>query len=378
MPVQPWAVKLLGDFRTDDVTLASILDGLDDYFTVFSQMKKQDREAYRFFSKVGTPIALANNKVLRAVLDNVTIAQPDKLPSRFGVFFTDTQEGHRNTIIADKPSIGDYHYFTRLTHPATVVSPGTQVFQHQQIYVKRNVFTPEELRQYPAARHGFGMSYLIGISPLGEVRALPYKWRREQKLRNGKYIYHSEFKVPPGLKEMHVDGDADKYVRYMFNVAVAFTAAATSGITVTVRKNGVSGRIGVPITNLKEFFRDRDVETGTRKKPIIHLRAQHERIVGNRTVIVGDHLAGERMFSWRGYDIVIGAAGIHHPAVEGFTGDIFFLDRSQPDYMAAPPKDEILVPEEEAARRLQAIVWSPRHRPIRHGQPLSRYKESNL
>jgi hypothetical protein len=180
--------------------------------------------------------------------------------------------------------------------------------------------------------------------------------------------------VPPGLQE--TKKGPDFFVRVMFNLVLAMTTSALSGVQVTLRRRGNSVRIGLPITNMRAFFGDRepDADSG-RRGQILHLRRPHlRRLANGREIVVREHLRGERFFRWNDCDITIGVPGIHHAAVEAFTaGAITDEDRN---YAQWDKKD--LTTIGYLADVMRAEVWTRRKPTIRRGQPTIQFAKSRL
>ena len=76
---------------------------------------------------------------------------------------------------------------------------------------------------------------------------------------------------------------------------------------VVVKKNGERLTFGVPNDQTKNYFKDRDrviTESGNSKK-IIHYVKEHERVYGDKTTTVKEHMRGLKEFSWKGYQIQV-------------------------------------------------------------------------
>jgi hypothetical protein len=377
MPTSDWAKALLGDPRIMGITIGDILDGIDHYFSVFDQLRRVNKEAYAYFSRVGAPIITRNTMVLRDAVfsDSARIQDPASLPSYFGAFFAKSKDEYRSSII-DDCGFFEFELFEKPKNHATAVPWGTTVFSHQMISLRHDILSKEELKQYPHAAHSWGAWWYVGVLPNGEIKALPHRMQRVQRLPSGEGVHHSSFQIPPGLSKLsRKTGDPHQVVRMSFLAAVAFAASGISGVNVTIKRGGRSARIGVPITALKGFFSDRDSEG--RRKPILHLIAGHDRHMSDGRIIeVGEHLRGERQFSWRGYDITVGAPGIHFPAPESWTKPV--LVDGDPDAPLEPGQLKGMITVGQAADRWGRRIWDGRKVPIRKGQPQERYHNTTL
>jgi hypothetical protein len=379
LPVSEWAKSIVGDPRNDHIRLEDILDGVEDYFEVFEQMRRTAPEAYQYFSKIGAPVFTAQSAIWTAQVEALTVATPEQLPSFFGVFFAHTQAEYRERILDDAPTLLDFHLFEKPKNHATIAPLGSTIFAHTSLALKRNGLTPEERRKFPSTRRNWGVWWYVGVLPDGSVRALPHRMTHYQKLPSGDGIYHSAFHIPPGLYEAGGDKGPHGFVRVWFNIAVAATASAVSGVTVTIRQGKRAARLGVPVGNLKAFFADRDpTSEGARRRAIMHLRLGHDRhMADGRIIAVGEHLSGERHFTWRGYEITVGVPGLHFPSPEGFNHPVWVTN--DPD---APLPDDVdpdkMAPITRLANHVQTIVRKNEPVPIRHGEPTRTYKGPTL
>lgn len=393
LPVSEWAKSIVGDERIAKITLDDILNGIEDYFEVFKQMRRYEPAAYAYFSRVGAPIVLDSVGAYWSNMETLNLGDPNLLPSFFGCFFTRIKDDYRDEVLNEKPMVFDFELFEKPKNYATVAPPGATVFTHYQYSLKRKVWTPAEERKMPWVKHPWNISWHIGVSPGGETRVLPSRWNSSQLLPSGHAVHHSAFKIPPGLADWsasvakrngHPDWGPHGLARRMFNMVVAFTAsAAANGIQVTVRRGNNRARFGVPIANLKNFFADRDPE-GARRSAILHFIAGHDRhMADGRIIEVGEHLRGNRAFSWRGYEIEVGVPGIHYPSPEGFAGELYKLGDPQAplpaeffDRLEEDPKD--LVGLEKAGKIIRKEMSQLRPVSIRRGRPTVRYHGSTL
>jgi len=384
LPVSDWAKAIIGDARIQKITLQDILDSVEDYFSLFDQLRRVNREAYAYFSRVGAPIMPPHGYIWAGELTALTVATPELLPSYFGVFLARTKEQAHEDAFAKHSSLFDFHLFEKPKNHGTVAPLGSTIFTHNTFSLKRDIFTAEERHKFPHLRRNWGSWWYLGVLPDGSVRALPHRMQAHQRLPNGDYVHHSAFHIPPGLRDWAKTcsddiKDAHDLVRLWFNIAVAATASATAGVTVTIRKGKRAARLGVPVSNLRAFFADRDPESeGARRKAIMHLRLGHDRhMADGRIIPVGEHLSGERFFTWRGYEVTVGVPGIHFPAPEAFRDQI--LIEGDPDAPLPAGADRgDLAPVQFVANMMDKLIRRPIRAPIRRGQPVYRYHEAHL
>lgn len=368
-----WAKKIIGDERISEITLDDIIDGIEDYFDVFDRLKKTDRDAYKYFSHVGPPLLLDSISAYKSDFERTRIPNPHLLPSYFGAFFPKTREH-----LKWEYDTSDFVLFQKPKKFINALAPaGTTIFVENNFNFKRNWLTREERKEHPHYTEDWSFGWVLGVDAYGEVKALPFRWQRQQELPGGGIIRHSEFNIPKGLRNLaknseYAKGDVHKLMQRLFIGTLVFTATAVSGVQVTIRKGKQSTRFGLPIKHLKTFFSDRIVEPGQRRKQIMHLVPAHYRNRDGKLIKVGDHLRGERIFDWRGYEVNVGVPGIHYPSPEGFNLPIL----SDEEIECSNSRDLISVPK--LGKRVAEIVWRGDRPAIRRSVPTSSYAASTI
>jgi len=374
MSLPAWAMNLIGDELITGITLDALLESIDDYFNCFLQMRRVNRAAYQFFTRVGAPVVTAQSAVWTKHADMPRFPTAHLLPAYFGVFMGRSPEEAREMLQPDAPGLPDFFWFEKVANAPTVATAGSAIFSMNSVYLRRNgLLSPEEERRLPWARRNLGMYWYVGIDRDGEVQALPMRMQHSQRLprsprknpegglRSGT-VHRSSFGIPDGLYELG-NGNPHQWVRRMFCCAVAFAATASYGLQVAFRRGKVTARIGIPITNARDFFADRDVTDGERRAAILHLRRPHERhLADGRVIQVGAHLAGQRQFAWHGYDVSVGAPGLHYPAPEGFTDALYDAEEAIPEGLALSDTTKM-------AKLMSGVIWKPRRTRFRHGRP---------
>jgi hypothetical protein len=386
MPLSDWAKRLIGDGRIGQITLEDILDSIEDYFEVFEGLRKVDPEAYKYFSRVGAPIATRNTMIIESDLEIPKITAAGQLPGFFGCFFPRTKAEYREDILKDNPTFMEFNYFAKSNNYATVAPSGSTIFKHSVLSLERDAFSKEERKRFPWVKGNWGIWWYVGVLPDGEVMALPCRMNHKQILPRGGAVHHSAFKIPPGLSDWQrravaLDHSeikrtpleaAHEYSLRQFAAILAFTSAALSGVQVSIKSGKRTARLGIPIAAARNFFADRDVAEGVRRSPIMHLRLPHERhLQDGRIVHVGEHLAGQRQFSWRGYDISIGAPGLHYASPEGWQEPVRLI------YPGDPVPDD-MIPISKAAKKFQKRMWRGERPRFQRGEPTSTFHGEKL
>lgn len=323
------AQQLDGDDLIGDITLTDVMEGLDDYFKFFRQLKQVHPQAYEYFSKVGAPIA-SGTKIWTGILRNdAPISNPANLPSYFGVYLVRSKE-ERDDAVRKRICYADFALFEKRRKNIAVPSAWKYtIYQQFEVYFDRDSEL-DHIRPGPAKSNWF-----IGIEPNGTVRMLPMKLTRDQKLKDGTVIRHNDFMVPPVMQEIAMDMkdklkadgiiiDKDLTVDEMtakrFAIFRSFADAALSGIQIIIQRGKEVARFGLPLSHARNFFQDRDRDVNSnRRNALLHYVVGHKRITTYGNIVnVGEHLRGKRHFTWHGQDITITVPGLHHTSPESF------------------------------------------------------------
>lgn len=370
-PPSELAQRLEGDGRISDITIRDVLVGLEDYFAIFRKLRLMNPQAYAYFRRVGAPLCLDRTMIWKGAFVPKPIVNPSDLPAYIGVFLSRSREDARDEALNDTPSFLDFHLYEKRRRNIAVAAPWKwTIYDHHTYSLTRDIFTKSERRAHRWLRdEAWGFHYFIGVGLDGAVQTLPMQMKRNQTLKNGETIHHSEFVIPPGLVEMAGKHSVHFYAAMMFSVWRNFCAAALSGAQLSVRRGDEVARFGVPLSNVRGFFRDRD-GNGRRRAALLHYVGGYEYERRGRTVTVGEHLRGARRFRWRDYDITISAPGIHHPVPEAL--------------VAEPMTDDDVLPVEKGislgkvAKMMQRETETIRRVPFRRGQPTKSYLTGSL
>src|SRR5215203_164911 len=381
IPLADWAKNIMGDERISDITFQNMLDGIDNYFEIFDQLRRVDLGAYAYFSRVGAPLILDNLKVWRGDMEAPRIPDPSVLPSFVGAFFASTRDEYRKAILEEKAFV-ELNYFHKAKNFATAAAPGTTVYLHHMVGLKRdNLFSKEEYKKFPEAKHNYGVWFPLGVGKDGVIKALPCHMQHHQRLPRGGTVHHSSFEIPEGVAEMG-KGDAHEAARKLFIMTIVATASVVSGLQITIQKGKTTARFGIPISHAKTFFADRlpEYTDSGRKKSILHLRLPTYRIKKDGSLVrVGEHLRGERDFVWRGYRITVGVPGIHYPSPEGLDADIYLDPKKDSDALPLDNAKELIpVGSGRMMNKYDKIVWGGKKVPFRRGEPTRTYSDSVL
>lgn len=276
-----------------------ILDRLEQYFDCIHRLRRCDRDAYAYYSRVGfvVPFAYREN------------AQ-DRLPAnarsvgRGGVLFPppEAKDGTRMT-----PS---FMYLWRVVRPIRVQAFTGDVYRFTTMY---------DDRQRHGRRHNFPFVCYVGVTKDGEISVLKeesstntiIRPRARGSARGAFYRRSKSWDYPKwiGLVGSELQQDGHALIKKWFVITYLTHAEATDRIVVHVVK-GVKAAFGIELPSAKSFFRDRDKTEATtakdgKRKRIFHSVREHSRKVESGDSTVRAHYRGTRRFDWNGYGIRI-------------------------------------------------------------------------
>jgi hypothetical protein len=369
-----WRRKLSGSIRNHRFTLADLLPMLNDYFASFRYLRRCDRQAYAYYSRVGLPLHPYKGSLWRVELDDPPlIKDPASLPMCFGSY---------NPVPRDEDRTAQYqmpHVTYMFRHKTAVVAAAPDMIVYQVV----EWYTRRPWAERGLAKKNVGFYWYLGIGSDGFCRALPFRWFSQYRTNRQKTYTESYFGIPGGLVEMAEcakSGGAlkepsnrslvDRWAHLWFSCVRALSMGALDGVQVSFRRDGMTARVGIPLQQVSDFFRDRELTggVGNRRGKIFHSVAAHERhMADGRTVAVGEQFRGIREFDWKGYRVLITVPGMHHPAVEGLATDAYdeeLLDKRKGIDMPA------------LGRKVARRVWQDNAVRMRKGQPTRRYADN--
>ncbi len=274
-----------------------ILDQLENYFKVLKRMKKFDRDAYRFFSRVGCNIVPQDE-----AFEKFQRLEPwfvEQRPSRGGIMYTDAVD-LKGMI---RPAAFYFVKFSRSNAP-----PSLQPVNRGAVY-QCTVYWDWKEKGSPTE---FGAAVL----PDGSVQILKVLHHDSQPIRPKKG--GRPFTVPKrtwGFGGFFEDWASEHDMKCQQHLAQIFCSAANAFmlanshmVKVKCTKDKLSGIFSVNVQRTPYFFADRE-KTG---KKIFHMVRTHTRDLGDRQIPIRTHFRGERNFMWNGYKIGITVPGWHH------------------------------------------------------------------
>jgi hypothetical protein len=125
---------------------------------------------------------------------------------------------------------------------------------------------------------------------------------------------------------------------------------------VVVKKNGERVTFGVDQDQTKLYFKDRDKSVKTasgQTQRIVHYVKEHERTVGNKSVVIKEHIRGVREFSWAGYECLVTSPKITGKTAATFDSEgIDVNDTDETDFVYLSKLGKLLAQAEETDRRI--------------------------
>jgi hypothetical protein len=376
-----WRRKLAGSRRNKGINLAEVLNGIEDYFECFRALKKVDPFAYHYFSRVGLPITGEESIAIWAKeLDNPEpLEKSAKFPMFFGSYNPTPDGKDKENWEKDGISLPEAFYFHRVKpgrEALVLAGPGVVVYRVIECYLPRRWAPKGHVLTRSAANYWY-----LGVSPDGSIHALPFRWFRHCGAETFSGFGFPQYLSAPRLKNVpmvkaQLERGAnlplqDIYAHAYFSFARAMTIAALEGVQISIRRDGMTARVGVPLHLVPSFFRDRDftVDSQGRREKIFHAVAAHDRhFADGRVIPVGEHFRGLRRFRWKDWEVAISVPGIHHHAAEGIDVDTFEIDDVDP---VPPGMEDARVLSRFAGK----LAWERGGNKglMRKGQPTRRY-----
>jgi hypothetical protein len=299
------------DFRTE------ILDKLELYQTYIQRLRKWDPPAYKEYRRLG---AFIPSDAARASPRALEPGLLRNLPA-FGAIALDI--GHPGEPHPDPDGYVPcrFAYFVKLERPGLDVERvalGTTYRCRSYYDDHRDVKLIKIGRE-----KGAGFDTLVNVLPDGTVRALRTLKSDRQVIRHKHganrgtttIVHHQRWGLPAWEEHHNRDGAAQRITANFISVLNHWAICARqSMIRITATKGDVVMPFVVDPFAMPEFFRDRDpiiTPSGSRRR-MFHIVRPHMRQTARGPRAIKLHFAGQRTFSWNGYDIGISVPGKHH------------------------------------------------------------------
>ena len=297
-----------------------VLEKLESYFKYLRYLKKDDRDTFDLYSRMGGQIVGGN-----------TLYEDCDLPAgwlinrpSFGmIHFTDNDSKGRIDV--------KLAYYQKHKGHENLQPIHGDIYRVVLYYVDKN----KPAMRYPLAFH-------IHISETGVISLLKervsevvhIKHRRRSSAsihvkgrpRDGNdrisTACRETWRVPEALVDLFKQHSEEyegitiheataRTFRFMANVCYN----AGDGVRVNVRKRNMTAIFNVAMERTAYFFKDREKTVNDKgsTKRIFHVTRAHMRTYASgKSVPVRVHFKGERHFTWKDYQVVITVSGKHH------------------------------------------------------------------
>lgn len=311
----------------------TILDQLERYWIYLRRMKHNDPDSYAFYSTIGATIApLAHWFLQDGIRARENREKPDPLPKlspwwrehrpafgcvAYGISsMIEAQELNPPEALRDDPKypalwVPKFLYFTKYSSPPPEVQPtsGGDVYR-MTVWWDR----PHDPKMAKKMKGGQQEEYAVFVDAKGEdVHVLPMLKTNMIPVRERKNGL-AWFNVPQrawSIPRQYVqwakrhNQDANTFLSRLFvDAAHSFEQLHYSMVRVAVKNGDLTAVFGVEVKRIPYFFQDRDITLteGGVKRRIFHIVRAYERKDGRA---VRFHFAGEKEFTWAGYQVKI-------------------------------------------------------------------------
>jgi hypothetical protein len=311
-----------------------ILDKLDGYFHYLRRFKHADPEAYGLFGKVGAAVLPEQVRLDRKDVDAGVLPPTWNAGERPGFFaaFNGDWKDDENTFSAR------FCYFQKFAAvPPTVEHADGAVYKCVYYHDDRHPQGKKWMRRL-LRDHGYATEFWMEVKADNTLRLLKERYYESVRIVHRKPYREVSWRpgacrmrYPPALTGWHKDRlehrpddkileSVEAFATHLFTFVAHEYEMANSGTQVSVRKGDLQAVFAITIERTPYFFKDRDlvVNENGRRRRIFHIVRPHERIVGNRSIMINMHFRGTRVFMWNGYRINITVPGLHHFALPTF------------------------------------------------------------
>lgn len=287
-----------------------LLDRLEEAFTYARRVKKADREAYDLHLRMGATLLPNHMQMLAQELNEWWRA--GNRPSFGCVAFLGENTKEEVSV--------KFAYFSKIENPGRdVIAPegsGT-------IYSIRAYY--DDIKDWKKYKRGDVAFCHVEVTGDGRILLCKEKYFDTVKIRHKKRAKtagrHSRIYVPKmgvpshfaAIAKYRKEAPEDLARRLMSITADAHWRTSSGMIQVRVKKGTHAMCFSVAHDKVAQFFADRDVADG-QKKRIFHVVRAHTRsgTAVRKGSNVRMHFRGLRAFDWKGYRVVISVPGLHH------------------------------------------------------------------
>lgn len=148
--------------------------------------------------------------------------------------------------------------------------------------------------------------YLTVVNLTGEIQFCDEYQIKTHKISRSKVFFTRSWKTASFLEDVNLSKDEyQSYIKSLFVSMHEWWSKRDERWNVVVKKNGDRVTFGVDNNHTPYYFKDRDksIKTATgQTKKIVHYVKEHKRKVGDKTILIKEHIRGLQEFNWSGYD----------------------------------------------------------------------------
>ncbi len=271
--------------------LKDVLGSLRQCQTMLRKLRRWDRTAYDYHSRVGAKV------------------MPSKIEIYLGVLskeFLERRPGNGMTLLFEK---NEKEYYPQLFFLQKMVSPIDVQSTIMKIYMCSSIFFVKKV--------AYGITYHVAVSKSGDVKLLRERQLIMQKLPKKRRVLH---RMGWGHNESLMfwyreriealkSYTLEEYAVFRFcATANMISYPADDELLIRCTKNNITAAFNVSTKRTPYFFNDRQTTLAVdgKRKRIFHIVREHTRILESGHISnVKEHYRGERKFTWGGHDVVI-------------------------------------------------------------------------
>lgn len=307
--------------------LGDLLDCLDASFDALKAVKKVDRDAYDYLSRVGAPVLNSDGIIDAEIPPHIDCTNPPTVIAWACPKDADDDEKHASCRM---------FYAIKEHRPVNVQLSNLPVYRMVLAYA------PKWLKSKFVATGGY-----IELCPDGSVKPLRQLEPMHQYHRGQKIVTRMTWTNPWEKIARHCgEGNQEKFLTDAFRSALSANEGAESGLTIRASDGARTARFSINMLRTPYFFADRDrvVNENGKTKRIFHIVRGHWREgTGGNKKWIKSHFRGLRKFTWNGYRVSISLSGLHYNSLSNFAAETY--DERDPNL-----RDKTLTAEEVGKR----------------------------
>jgi len=301
-----------------------LLDKMDSYFMYLEMLKKDDRNAFDLYSKIGGQI-IGSKAFFQAGSIN-----SDWMASRpsFGMAHWINADVERGIPGLEKRTITPkLLYFQKVKQASYIQKTDNDIYNLVMYYVDSHK---------PRLRKPF--SWHVELLPDGTCRALKELSIGYMKVgkKNPDFVPRKQWLLPEALMSLFMEhrreiSDVHQLSSNIFAMLANSCWYASYGVRINATHKRMTGVFNVAMDRTAYFFKDRErvVNENGKTCRVFHVTRPHKRVLSNgKEIHIKMHFKGLRKFEWMGYQINITVPGLHHADLNSFAAPVEMVDET--------------------------------------------------